>query len=64
MPNPAGRVAVTIDTEAREELRRLAYTLTGAAARRVELGEALRAACSVARAHPDETLAALTANQS
>jgi ABC-type microcin C transport system duplicated ATPase subunit YejF len=55
----SGFVALHVTPEAREQLRKLSYALTGGSDRRVTLADALLAACAVAANHPDEALAAL-----
>lgn len=50
---------VRIENDAADQLRDVAYQLTGAARKRITLSDALRALLTVANAHQDELLAAV-----
>lgn len=54
-----GKVGINISVSAREELRRLTYSLTGHAGRRVTMSEALIAACRRAQEDTAATAALL-----
>jgi hypothetical protein len=54
---------VRLTVEARDALNRLAFRLTGDTMSRVELSDALMAACKVAETDYDKTLHALTGNE-
>jgi hypothetical protein len=56
---PAEHVAISVTPQGREALRGLTYALTGAAGRRVTMGEALVAAVRIASQDVPGTLAVL-----
>jgi hypothetical protein len=60
----ADYVTLKITPASREALRSLTYALTGKIGRRVDLSDALTAACTVATAHLSEAADALNAPQS
>jgi hypothetical protein len=59
---PTQYVTVQVTPDAREALRRWQLQLAAAAGRRLSLGDALRAACTVAEAHTAEAVEALAAD--
>jgi hypothetical protein len=59
MDKQTATAQVSMTPDARSDLRRLAFALTGRAARRVDMSAALRAAVSVALADLDRTAALL-----
>jgi hypothetical protein len=59
----SGIVGMNVSPAAREQLKRLALNMTGPQTGRVTLDGAVIAACAVASAHLDETVAAVIAAQ-
>jgi hypothetical protein len=60
----ADYVTLKVTPASREALRSLTFALTGRTGRRVDLSDALTAACTVATAHIGDATASLEAGQS
>lgn len=59
----ADYVTLKVTPASREALRSLTFALTGRTGRRIDLSEALTAACAVATAHIDDATASLGTGQ-